>query len=154
MRALLFAAVVTFVCLAGTSPSFAHNAETDAIELSQQIMSPYCPGVTLHECPSSEAIELREQIEGWLAAGWSEEAVMSQLERQFGPSIRARPPTEGAGLAAWVVPVLLAGGGLLLVGFLIRSWLKFARSAREVPRLSEEEATRLHAELEALRLRR
>ena len=146
--------VVTLVCLSGAAPSLAHDPETQAIELSEQIMSPYCPGVTLHECPSSEAIELRERIEGWLATGWSEEAVMSELERQFGPSIRARPPGAGAGLAAWLVPILIAVGGLLLVGFLIHSWLRFQRSAREGPRLSDEEQKRLNAELEALRLQR
>jgi cytochrome c-type biogenesis protein CcmH/NrfF len=152
MKAFL---VAVLICLFSALPSLAHaHPEGDAIELSEQIMSPYCPGVTLHECPSSEAIEMRERIEGWLAAGWSEEAVMSELERQFGPSIRARPPTEGAGLAAWLVPILIAGGGLLLVGFLVRSWLKFERSSPEGPPLSHEESTRLNAELEALRQRR
>jgi cytochrome c-type biogenesis protein CcmH/NrfF len=151
MKAFL---VAVLVCVLSALPSLARAHTGDANEISEQIMSPYCPGVTLHECPSSEAIELRDRIAGWLAAGWSEEAVMSELERQFGPSIRARPSTEGAGLVAWLVPILIAGGGLLLVGFLVRSWLKFERSSREGPRLSDEELTRLNAELEALRLRR
>jgi cytochrome c-type biogenesis protein CcmH/NrfF len=155
MKALLAAAAVGFVYLLSASPTLAHeDPEAHAIEVSRQIMSPFCPGVTLHECPSAQAIELRDQIARWFGRGWSDNEVMSELERQYGPSIRAAPPTEGAGLAAWVVPILIAAAFLTLPGFLLRMWLSANRSYVEEPPLSREESVRLHAELQALRDRR
>jgi cytochrome c-type biogenesis protein CcmH/NrfF len=148
----LVTGLVCLVCLIGASPTSAHDdPEAHAIEFSGQIMSPFCPGVTLHECPSSEAIELRNRIETWFAGGWSEQRVMSELERQYGSAIRAQPPTTGAGLGAWIVPILVVVGGLLLIGFVLRAWLNSSESLADEPRLSREESVRLHAELDALR---
>jgi cytochrome c-type biogenesis protein CcmH/NrfF len=155
MKRTLVAGFVGLVCLFGASPSFAHaDPEGHAIEFSGQIMSPFCPGVTLHECPSAEAVELREQIAVWFASGWSDQAVMSELERQYGSSIRAAPATEGAGLGAWIVPILILLVFLALAGFLLRTWLNANQTFAEEPPLSREESVRLHAELDALRDRR
>jgi cytochrome c-type biogenesis protein CcmH/NrfF len=152
MKALFLAVLVGLVLLFNSSPSVGHeDPEAHAIEFSGQIMSPFCPGVTLHECPSAEAIELRERIAIWFARGWSDQQVMSELEDQYGDSIRAAPATEGAGLAAWIVPILVAAAGLGLVVFLVRSWLSM--SAAQEPPLSREESIRLRAEMDALRRR-
>ena len=43
--------------------------EDVANEISEKIMSPYCPGVTLHDCASGAAVDLRSDIAGWAEDG-------------------------------------------------------------------------------------
>lgn len=108
--------------------------EDVANRVSNQIMSPFCPGVTLHDCPSKEADDLREQIRNWSAEGWSEDQIMAELTAEYGPGISAVPPDDVGGLAPWLLPALVAGGGLFLTGALARRWTK----AREEDRKHEE----------------
>jgi cytochrome c-type biogenesis protein CcmH/NrfF len=155
MRALLVAlgAVVLFATPAVAAP------EDVANRLSNEIMSPFCPGVTLHDCPSAEADALRERIRNWSADGWSEDQIMSELTAEYGPGINAVPPNDVGGLAPWMLPALVAGGGLFFTGALARRWTKAreeerrredienARSLRTTP----EQRSRLEAELAAHR---
>lgn len=124
-----------------------------ANDIAQNIMSPFCPGLTLHDCPSGTAIELRDQIQKWAAAGWSRERILDELEDQYGSAIRATPPTEGAGLLAWVLPGLALAGGATAAWWLARRWR--SRSVGLVGAapspLSAEDRARLDAELARLR---
>lgn len=132
--------------------------EDIANKLSGEIMSPFCPGVTLHECPSQQAIDLRERIEAWAARGWNEERIMNELVAQYGEGIRAVPPSDGGGIIAWLLPGAVALGGAAFAGILARRWtkerereranedLEVARSLRSV---SAEQRQRLAAELAA-----
>jgi cytochrome c-type biogenesis protein CcmH len=84
-------------------------------DLSQHLMSPYCPGRTLVDCSSSQAAELREWIAAQEQAGVSREAVEQQLYQEFGDVILQAPKASGFGLAAYVIPAigLLAGGAFV-----------------------------------------
>jgi cytochrome c-type biogenesis protein CcmH/NrfF len=152
MRHLVFAAAIVALTW---SPATAFAAPEDvANDVSSSIMSPYCPGVTLHDCPSDEAIDLRERIVGWAAAGWSRQRILDTLEAEFGPQIRALPPAEGKGLLAWVLPGLGAVAGVALAWTLARRWSSGGRSAASPappPRASEEDRRRVNAELARLR---
>jgi cytochrome c-type biogenesis protein CcmH/NrfF len=149
MRAGALAAVA-LTALAACAPSRA--PEDIAARVSTKVMSPFCPGVTLHDCPSGRADELRLEIQRWAAAGMDEQAILARLEREYGPAVRAAPPAEGAGWLAWLLPGLaLAGGGIL-------AWRTLARwtSAPGAPTAGQIEATpaerrRLEAELERAR---
>jgi cytochrome c-type biogenesis protein CcmH/NrfF len=119
-------------------------------------MSPYCPGVTLHDCPSQNALELRDDIENYARDGMTEAEIMDRLEADFGPTIRAEPSSEGAGILAWILPsiALLIGGGLAWM--LVRRWFKRSRGiedgdGRQVVTVSGDERERLDAELRRLR---
>lgn len=144
---------------AGASPLTAAPEDT-ANRISGEIMSPYCPGVTLHDCPSKEADDLRERIKRWAGSGWSEAEIMDELVSQYGPSIRAVPPADEGGIAAWVVPGLVALGGAALAGGLARRWTTQREAEREAEDLavrrslreaSPEQRQRLAAELAAHR---
>jgi len=92
-----------------------------ARELESEMMSPYCPGRSLIECPSPQATELRLWIAAQEKAGLSRGEVEAQLVQQFGDQLRHSPRAVGFGLWAYLVPglALLAGGGLV-VAFLRR----------------------------------
>jgi cytochrome c-type biogenesis protein CcmH/NrfF len=104
--------------LAGGSPTaLAADEPNWAYELWHDLMSPYCPGRTLAECPSPAADELRLWILTQAAAGADRSEVEASLYARFGDEIRTTPRAEGWGLAAYVIPSLafLAFGGVVLL---------------------------------------
>lgn len=117
-------AAVLLLALALAAPAGAEDAEAPrwAYALAHELMSPFCPGRTLAECPSPQADELRLWILGQARAGATREEVEAELYRSFGDQLRQSPPAAGIGLVAYAVPGLfLVAGGVLLVVFLRRS---------------------------------
>jgi cytochrome c-type biogenesis protein CcmH len=113
------AALLLLVALLGAvAPTVgAEPAETPySYDLWTGLMSPYCPGRTLADCPSSQAAELRQWIREQEAAGRSRADVEDQLYARFGDIILQTPRASGFGLAAYAIPVLafLVGGGLVV----------------------------------------
>lgn len=96
-------------------------ADGYARELERELMSPYCPGRTLVECPSPAATELRLWIQAQEKAGVARAAVEERLFAEYGDKLRHAPRPEGWGLWAYLVPggALLAGG-VVVVAFLGR----------------------------------
>ena len=112
------ALVLVVAAPAGAAPADVANS------VASKIMSPYCPGVTLHDCPSDNATALIARIESLARDGYSEAQIIDLLVAEFGPGIRATPPTSGAGLAAWAVPLLGAAAGGALAWVLLRRWIR------------------------------
>lgn len=145
-RALVLIAVLLAV------PGTAHAGPEDvANEVAQEVMSPYCPGVTLHDCPSSSAQDMRQEIAAWARDGMSKEEIMTRLEDEFGPSIRA-VPRGGGGVAAWLLPAIALVAGAAGAIVLARRWSRRSpEAAAPAPAASPEAAARLNAELDRLR---
>jgi cytochrome c-type biogenesis protein CcmH len=85
-----------------------------------ELMSPYCHGLTLADCPTQGAAELRAQIRSWLVEGRREEWILDELEMQYGPSILGAPRMRGIGLLAWLVPPLFLLLGTIVVVLFLR----------------------------------
>lgn len=136
-------------------PGVAAAAPEDvANDVSEQIMSPFCPGVTLHDCPSDSAVALRDRIEALAEEGFGREEIIAQLERDYGASIRAVPAAEGTGLWAWVVPGLAALGGAGIGWLLLHRWVRVpARpdAYDEAVHITPADRRRLDHELKKLR---
>jgi cytochrome c-type biogenesis protein CcmH/NrfF len=106
-----------------------------SIELYNGLMSPYCPGRTLMDCPSGQATELRDWIAAQEKAGRSRQEVEDELYAQYGDVILQAPKAEGFGLAAYVLPIVagLAGVGIVWV-FLRRQAARMAAAPAPGPR--------------------
>lgn len=92
-----------------------------AYELADEIMSPYCPGRALSECPSGNADAMRRWIIDQEKAGVSRTDVEAALFARFGDQLLQAPKAEGVGLVAYAVPgVAFLLGGVALVVFLTR----------------------------------
>ncbi len=104
------------VALLAAAPAGAEESEW-GYALANELMSPYCPGRALAECPSPQAEELRGWILDQERAGVSREQVEAQLYAQWGDSLLQAPRAEGVGLVAYFIPgvVILAGGALVAV---------------------------------------
>lgn len=149
MRAAALA-VAIHLLLAGVAVAAPEDIAND---ISDEVMSPYCPGVTLHDCPSQAAIDLREEIESWAADGMSKSAIMDRLVDEYGESILARPPTEGAGVLAWALPAVLVIAGLAIAWLLLRRVTPKAPQEPPPVQMSSDERRRLDVELKTLRER-
>ncbi len=98
--------------------------------LYRDLMSPYCPGLSLASCPSPQADSLRKAIAVRFAQGEPVAEITDSLVAHYGPSIRGSPEFEGFGAVAFLAPVLLLVGG----GLFISRWLR--RNVRPVALLA------------------
>lgn len=145
---VVLGAVAMLVLLAPVAVG--QTPEERAARLSQRIMSPFCDGVTLHDCPSAESDELRAEIAEMAGDGMSDAEILATLEAEYGPGIRATPD-DGV---AWVTPALFVAAGLATVVWLGRRWTKDSGEAvpeRAGTRISEADRARVNAELAAFR---
>lgn len=102
----------------------AARAEDLATELSNDLMSPYCPGRTIATCPSPQARKLESSILEQAKAGKTRVEIESELAARF-PDIRGyvgRPEI----IYGTAVVALLAILGLI---FAARRWVGHSRAA-------------------------
>jgi cytochrome c-type biogenesis protein CcmH len=134
------------------------QAEPDAggwsYELAHELMSPYCPGRTLAECPSEKADTLRMWLHVQEASGRPVDEVKAELVERFGDTVLSAPRPEGFGLAAYFLPVLaFLAGGLLVAHFLRKQTREAATRSGEAvapPRAAAAPTTPVDPELERL----
>ncbi len=96
--------------------------------LYRDLMSPYCPGLSLASCPSPQADSLRDAIAARFDRGESPSEITSALVVDYGPGIRGSPALEGFGAVAFVVPVLLLIAGALFAQRWLRRHTRKARA--------------------------
>lgn len=93
-----------------------------AYKMAAEMLSPFCPGRTLAECPSPNAESLRLWIIMQEAAGRTQTDVEEELYARYGDDIRSAPRAEGIGLTAYALPIVaFVGGGGFLAWFLRRN---------------------------------
>lgn len=121
-----------------------------AYRLPQELMSPYCPGRALSECPSPQADELRLWILGQEEEGFTRSEVEEVLFQRFGDQLLQAPRVEGVGLIAYLVPALIIlFGGVGLVVFLLRQRsIIMTREAQSLQDSDYEREGRIGAEVE------
>ena len=94
---------------------------TVADKLFDELLSPFCPGLTLKNCPSPAADSLRRSIRGHLEGGASISEVKAALVDAYGQTILGAPPATGFNLVLWVLPwVSVAAGGAALALLILR----------------------------------
>lgn len=145
------AVLATMLLLGLGAPAGAQGAEDRAADIARNVMSPFCPGLTLHDCPTQESVELRADIERMAQAGWSDERIMTELENEYGPSIRAIPDGSST---IWLIPGAMLAAGLVLAYVVSRRWTRTEEPSQDESRPpSASDRQRLRAELGDLKER-
>jgi len=92
-----------------------------AAEVSQEIMSPFCPGKTLAMCTSSQAAVVRRDIQDMAVEGLSKEQIKDKVIKEYGEEFRRVEPTTSDD-----VPILIA----VIVGLLLAATAVFVLTRR------------------------
>jgi cytochrome c-type biogenesis protein CcmH/NrfF len=115
-RLLPLVAVAGLVVLAAAiGLSAARGPNPDAVPTARQVdertMSPFCVGLTLAACPSSEALQLRATIARMVSAGRTNHQIDSFLLANYPKTVIGAPRS----LVAWLVPAAAVLAGLAVV---------------------------------------
>ncbi len=99
--------------------TFVQSAQSAVVaqHLIRNVMSPFCPGLSLEACPSPNAQILRTEIRRSIANGETENAIRESLVKQYGRAVLGIPPDNIFGAFAWAVPwaALIGAGGLITI---------------------------------------
>ncbi len=137
-------AILPALVLLVGSPAPAVEESRWGYEIANELMSPFCPGRTLSDCPSPQAESLRMWILVQEASGRTRADVEAELYERYGDMMRPAPRPEGFGLTAYLIPVFLglAGGGLLAI-YLRRQTRAESAASEPVPPASDPELEQL-----------
>ncbi len=99
------------MCLSVFSPAYSEvTRSADEVsrvsrEISQEVLSPYCPGKTLAMCPSGEAGKVRREIQAMAITGMDKEEIKETLIGRFGEEFRMNdaPPEDNYKLLGAIV---------------------------------------------------
>ncbi len=123
-----------------------------AYELAEYLMSPFCPGRTISDCPSPQAKSLKMWMIVQEAAGRSREDVERELIERYGEGLRPAPRTDGFGVTAYAFPIVaFLAGGVFVAIYLRRqthSARLLARPAQTLGPLDPELEKMIDEELE------
>lgn len=102
-----------------TAPS---NPEAELVlqQLSNELMSPYCPGRTISACPSDQARKLEDHILAEARAGKTRAEIETELRARFGDDIVGYAPPPGMIWGALLVGLV----ALVMVALTARRWAK------------------------------
>ena len=145
--ALIAAMALAQGCVTTTAPDVP-DEERRASALNKSLMCPVCPGESIDQSQNALAVQMRAIVDEKLALGWSEREIKDFFVERYGPSVLMEPPSEGFGIAAWVVPPLafaLAIASLLLT----LRWMRRISERSDENGSEDEERARYVRKLEA-----
>jgi len=71
-------------------------------------------------CPSSDG--MRNELMAAVTRGDSDSLVQQAFVQKYGPTVLAAPTTKGFDRAAWILPFVAFGVGIIAVALVVRSW--------------------------------
>ena len=102
------------------SADTALEARTSAVAAT--LRCPVCQGESIQESPSALAQQMRAVVRDRLRAGQTPDEVRAYFVSRYGEWILLEPTMKGLNVVLYVLPIVLIGGGLVLIVFLVRRW--------------------------------
>lgn len=124
------------------------NAVPSVQQVTDRTISPYCDPLTLSECPSSKAAELRQQIADRVHAGWTNRRIDGWLIANFGAWLVGNPGYSFAKL----FPAVAILGGTIVVALFLRRRTGAAQAAPDGSVADSEELEQIRRELDEFRM--
>ncbi|HEV8191949.1 MAG TPA: cytochrome c-type biogenesis protein [Ktedonobacterales bacterium] len=92
-------------------------------EVSRQILCPVCTnGESIATSSQIQAVQMRGVVKQKLAAGESEQQVLSYFRQRYGDAILVSPPVDGFTALIWLAPLIMLVAGAVGVWSLARQW--------------------------------
>ncbi len=124
MRAIglvvLSLALATVAIVTGARAAAVTDGEVAAV--ARELRCVVCQNLSVEDSPSEMARQMRDVIRERLVAGESPEAVKAYFVARYGEWVLLAPPTRGFGLLAWVLPLAMLGGGLVVAVVVLQRW--------------------------------
>lgn len=89
--------------------------EDRVAKLGASIKCPVCQGEAILDSPSPTAEAMMDVLEEKIAAGESDDQIISYFQARFGEGILLDPPFEGETLMVWILPVIAVAGGVWMI---------------------------------------
>ncbi len=118
----LLAAAVSLVVVAARGPAPASALQDRVRAIASTLRCPVCQDLSVADSPSALAEEMRTTIAEKLQAGETPDQIRAGFVGAYGQWILLAPTHSGLNLVAWIAPVLLLVGGLLLAVTSVRRW--------------------------------
>lgn len=96
-------------------------------QLEQELMCPVCDGQTLDQSQAQISRDMKGIISEKLQTGETNAQIKDYFVARYGEEVLASPTTGGFNLIAWLMPVLIAGGGIAILIFALRGMRKPAQ---------------------------
>lgn len=132
--------------LAGAAPGAGDVVliERQVFDIARQLRCPICVSESVAASSSQIAITMRQEIQELLNEGLSEAEILASFQAAYGDWILLEPPRRGLHLLVWLLPVVVAAAGaVLLYGFVRRS----VKAGNEEVKVDEADLERLRHEL-------
>jgi cytochrome c-type biogenesis protein CcmH len=91
-------------------------------EVASQLKCLVCQGESVADSPATLSLQMRGVIRQQLQSGKSEQEVIQYFVSRYGDRILLSPPWQGLTLLAWLVPIALMIGGIVLLFVVLRNW--------------------------------
>jgi cytochrome c-type biogenesis protein CcmH len=112
-------------------------AQARAVKLSEKLRCLVCQNQTIAESNADLAVDLRRQVREQIAAGKSDDEIVTFMTDRYGDFVLYSPPFKATTLLLWAGPLVLLVLGLLMLVRLVRQ--RHAQPAA-VPLTAEERA--------------
>lgn len=146
----LVAVAALVVIAAATGLSAARGPNPNAVPTAQSVdertMSPFCAGLTLAACPSTEALQLRSTIAAMVRSGRTNREIDAFLLANYPQTVIGAPRS----VVVWAVPAAAVLAGLVVVAAVALRRTRApegSRAEEAMPSLAESDSARLAADL-------
>jgi cytochrome c-type biogenesis protein CcmH len=106
--------------------------DDDVNRVARELFCPICENTPLDVCETQACEDWRELIREKLAAGQSDQEIITYFAEIYGERARATPTTRGLSVVVWVAPVIGAIVGVAYFARLLRRWLARGSAAEPV----------------------
>ena len=116
-------------------------AQARAVKLSETLRCLVCQNQTIADSNAELAVDLRRQVREQIAAGKSDDEIITYMTDRYGDFVLYRPPVRATTVLLWGGPALL----LAIGAFVLMQIMRERRAAPEAPPLTAEERARADA---------
>ncbi len=146
MRRWLLPLLLVFTTLAFAQGAAGVTIEARVFDIARQLRCPICVSESVAASSSQIAITMREEIQELVQAGMTDRQILDSFTESYGDWVLLEPPRRGIHLLVWLLPVVVAAVGLvMLVGFMRRS----TKAGNEEVNVSESDLQRLRDHLKS-----
>lgn len=125
--ALAAFAVVVMIVLGASRTPVAGDSPERLRHLAEQLKCLQCQGETVASASSDFAVKMREAVAAEMRLGKTDDEIFTAMVNTYGERVLLTPRATGIAAFVWIVPVVVAVGGVAGLGMSFAS----ARARRE-----------------------